>query len=149
MLEQDEASELAEGRGPLVLVVAPDRTHRTIVSRLVQAIGYRVHHCAAAEVAAALIREHTGKVSLLLADGGSLGREGSALVQLAGELDPRLQVALMVEGDEGPGHCVSGGARDVPRVQKPVNLFELAPLLRRLLGPPDAMPAPPPRAPRR
>ena len=125
-------------RHALALVVADDRTHRVVVTRLVQAAGYGVRSCASPADAVGFVGSHPGEVGVVLADLHLTGMSGGALCERVRRREPSAGFVLMVERTEAFGDRAAG-CGDLPWLQKPVNIFELAPLLRRLLGPPAAV----------
>lgn len=60
MSDHDE-TVLPIATGPLVLVVADDLTHRSIVTRMVRAMGFRVRSCPGSTAALAFLREHPAR----------------------------------------------------------------------------------------
>ena len=133
---------------PLVLVVDDELTPRSIVARMVRALGYRVRTCPSGWAALRFLQEHPGSVRLVLADLGMPRMDGGELAERAQDLGQRLRVALMAShGDPHVGDLVAGYA-DLPFLTKPVAFGELAELLEQLIGSPLSV-APLPRAARK
>ena len=74
--------------GPLVLVVADDLTHRSIVTRMVRMMGFRVRSCPGSAAALAFVREHPGEAALLLTDLALERMDGYELSERARDLVP-------------------------------------------------------------
>jgi CheY-like chemotaxis protein len=127
---------------PLVLVVDDELTPRSIVARMVRALGYRVRSCHSGTAALRFLQEHPGSVRLVLADLGMPRMDGGELAERAQDLGQRLRIALMAShGDPHVGDLVAGYA-DLPFLTKPVAFGDLAELLEQLIGLP--VPASPP-----
>jgi CheY-like chemotaxis protein len=127
--------------GPLVLVVDDEATHRDAVTRMVHTLGYQARSSAGGSAALRVLEAHPREVRLLLADLLMPGMDGGELSERARDLDPTLMVVLM----SGPGNPEArellSGYRDLPLLWKPVNLDELARMLKGLLGVPARAPA--------
>ena len=139
-----EEPVLAFTPGPLVLVVADDRTHRSIVSRMVRTLGFPVRNCPGSPAALQFLREHPREVKLLLADLALSRIDGGELAERARDLDPELRVVLMASGDDAHVDDLIAGYRDWPFVAKPVSFGELAEALYGQLGMPVKELAEPP-----
>jgi CheY-like chemotaxis protein len=128
---------------PLVLVVDDELTCRSIVSRMVRALGYRVRSCHSGAAALRFLQEHPGSVRLVLADLGMPRMDGGELAERARDLGQRLHIALMAShADPHVGDLVAGYA-DLPFLTKPVAFGDLAELLEHLVGlPVPAAPVP-------
>ena len=143
-MSDPEEPVLAFTPGPLVLVVADDRTHRSIVSRMVRTLGFPVRHCPSSPAALRFLREHPREVKLLLAD-LALGRiDGGELAERARDLDPELRIVLMASGGDAHMDDLISGYRDWPFVGKPVSFGQLAEILYGQLGMPVKELAEPP-----
>jgi CheY-like chemotaxis protein len=139
MLDHDEPI-LPLDPGPLILVVADELTHRSIVTRMARALGYPVRSCPSSPAALRFLREHPREVRLLLADLALARMDGGELAERARDLDPRLRVVLMVSPGDPHIDALLSGYHDVPVLAKPVHFSELARLLTDLLGTPAAAP---------
>lgn len=151
MLDHEQFPIQSITPGPLVLVVADDLTHRSIVSRMVRTLGFPVRSCPSSPAALRFLREHPREVRLLLADLGSRGMDGGELAERARDLDPAVHVVLMVgPSDPHVDHLIAG-YHDLPFVAKPVHFGQLAAVLGDLLGarPAPSSDAPWPARPRR
>ena len=126
--------------GPLLLVVADDLTHRSIVSRMTRTLGYAVRSCPSSSAALQFLREHPREVRLMLADLALARMDGGELAERARDLDPRLRVVLMAAPNDAHVDDLLGGYHDVPVLPKPVHFNELATLLTDLVGKPAAEP---------
>ena len=132
---------------PLVLVVDDELTPRSIVSRMVRSLGYRVRSCHSGAAALRFLQEHPGAVRLVLADLGMPRMDGGELAERAQDLGQRARIALMAShGDPHVGDLVAGYA-DLPFLTKPVAFGDLAELIEKLIGPPVTS-APAQRLPR-
>jgi CheY-like chemotaxis protein len=128
---------------PLVLVVDDELTPRSIVSRMVRSLGYRVRSCRSGGFALAYLQEHPGAVRLVLADLGMPRMDGGELAERAQDLRQGVRVALMAgRHDPHVGDLLAGYA-DLPFLLKPVTFGDLAELLERLLGTATRAVAPP------
>jgi CheY-like chemotaxis protein len=128
---------------PLVLVVDDELTPRSIVSRMVRSLGYRVRSCRSGATALAYLQEHPGAVRLVLADLGMPRMDGGELAERAQDLRQGVRVALMAgHHDPHVGDLIAGYA-DLPFLLKPVTFGDLAELLERLLGTATRAVAPP------
>jgi CheY-like chemotaxis protein len=127
--------------GPLVLVVADELTHRSIVTRMVRTMGYRVRSCPSSTAALTFLREHPRDVGLLLTDRALQGIDGYELAEGARDMAPGLQVVLMVNLT---GPHIDELIDQIPFVAKPVHFGVLAGVLHDLLGPPTEAPSAPP-----
>jgi CheY-like chemotaxis protein len=140
MSEHDEPA-LPRTPAPLVVVVADDLTHRSIVTRMVRSLGFRVRGCATSCDALAFLRQHPHDAALLLADLKLDGLDGYALADRALELAPGLLVVFMVTLT---GSHIDELIDQIPFVAKPVSFGELAGVLHDLLGQPADGPSDPP-----
>ena len=131
-MSQRMQSAVATGDGPLLLVVADDLTHRSIVGRMVRALGFRHRSCAGSTVALQYLREHPRQVRLLLADLALSRMDGGELAERARDLDPRLQVVLMVGATDPHVDALIAGYGDVPFITKPVSFSSLASVVLEL-----------------
>jgi two-component system, cell cycle response regulator CpdR len=147
MSDHDE-TVLPIATGPLVLVVADDLTHRSIVTRMVRTMGFRVRSCPGSTAALAFLHEHPREVALLLTDLALERIDGYELCERARDLVPGLQVVLMVNLS---GPYIDELIDQIPFVVKPVHFGELIGLLYDFLGQPTrrSQPRPIRRAPRR
>jgi CheY-like chemotaxis protein len=128
---------------PLVLVVDDEGISRSIVSRMLRALGYQARGFQSGPAALRFMREHPREVRLLLADLGMAGMDGGELAERAKDLDPSLIAVLMADPrDTQLGELLSGYG-DLPFVPKPVSFGDLAEKLERLLGIPSGPTAPP------
>ena len=94
---------------PLVLVVDDELTPRSIVTRMVRSMGYRVQSCRGGASALRYLQEHPGTVRLLLADLGMPRMDGGELAERAQDLGQGLRIALMAShGDPHVGDLVAG-----------------------------------------
>jgi CheY-like chemotaxis protein len=123
------------------LVVADGMTHRSIVTRMVRTLGFRVRSCPTSRDALAFLREHPHDAALLLTDLNLQGLDGYALADRALELAPGLLVVLMVTLT---GPHIDELIDQIPFVAKPVSFGELAGVLHDLLGQPGDGPSDPP-----
>jgi CheY-like chemotaxis protein len=118
---------------PLVLVVADGLNNRSIVTRMVRTLGFRVRSCAASSDALAFLREHPRDAALLLTDLNLQGLDGYALADRALELVPGLHIVLMVTLT---GPHIDELIDQIPFVAKPVRFGDLSGVLHDLLGQP-------------
>ena len=92
--------------GPLVLVVADELTHRSIVARMVRTLGYPVRTCGSSSAALRFLREHPREVRLLLADLALRRMDRGELAERARDLRPAKvpEVTLDRVGHSGNSH---------------------------------------------
>jgi CheY-like chemotaxis protein len=129
--------------GPLILVVADDITHRSIVARMVRTLGYPVRNCSSSHAALRFQREHPQQVRLMLADLALKRMDGGELAERAKDREPSVRVVLMAAPNDPHVADLIGGYFDLPFLAKPVSFADLAGLLRALLGPaPNSPPEP-------
>lgn len=133
-MSEDDETVLPIVPGPLVLVVADDLTHRSIVSRMVRTLGLPVRSCTGSAAALRFLREHPREVRLLLADLALERMDGGELAERARDLDPRVRVVLMVGLQDPHLDDLMAGYHDVPVVPKPVSFADLAGVLQDMFG---------------
>jgi CheY-like chemotaxis protein len=150
MAYHDETPVLPITCVPRILVVADELTHRSIVTRMVRAMGFPVWSSSSSPAALRFLRDHPREMRLLLADLRLRRMDGGELAERACDLDPRIHVVLMVgSGDPHVDDLVLGYLY-LPFVAKPVGFADLAAVLTDLLGPlPAADERPSVRRPRR
>jgi len=144
-MSREDGSLVPLTPGPLVLVVDDELTPRSILSRMLRALGYPVRSCPAARDALRFLESHPGEVQLLLTDVVMPRMDGGELVERALDLDPGLRVGLMAARDDSHAAALMTGYRDLPFLSKPVEFGALARLAGELAGPP-ARPAGEPRS---
>ena len=132
----DDATVLPIFTGPLVLVVADDLTHRSIVTRMVRTLGFPVRGCSTSTSALCFLRDHPRDTRLLLADLGLKRMDGGELAERARDLDPELRVLLMAAPGDPHVDDLLAGYHDLPFLSKPVHFGELAIVLADMLGTP-------------
>ena len=130
--------------GPLALVVAGDLTHRSIVSRMVRTLGFRVRSCGRSQAALHFMREHPREVHLLLADLALERMDGGELAERARDLNPHLDAVLMASPTDPHIDELLDGYPDLPFVAKPVSFAALAAVLHDHLAPIGTTPSAPP-----
>jgi CheY-like chemotaxis protein len=130
--------------GPLVLVVDDEFTPRSIVSRMVPAMGYSARSCRSGRDALRFLAAHPRRVRLLLADLGMPRMDGGELAERARDLDPSLRVVLLFDPADTHALDLLHGYRDFPYVLKSVSFGDLHGWLQQLLGPPPTGPTQPP-----
>ena len=105
---------------------------RSIITRMVRALGYQARSCQSGGAALRFLVVHPREVRLLLADLGMPQMDGGELAERAKDLDPSLIAVLMAAlGDPHVADLLSG-YRDLPFVPKPVSFGDLAEKLERL-----------------
>jgi two-component system, cell cycle sensor histidine kinase and response regulator CckA len=120
-----------------VLVVDDELTPRSIVTRMVRALGYRVGSSQSGATALRFLKAHPREVRLLLADLGMPRMDGGELAERATDLDPSLIAVLMADPTDPHVGDLLSGYRDLPFLPKPVSFSDLAEKLERLLGIPS------------
>jgi CheY-like chemotaxis protein len=135
-MPQEDAQLLPLNPGPLVLVVDDELTPRSIVSRMVRAVGYPVRTCRSGRDALRFLAAHPRRVRLLLADLGMPRMDGGELAERARDLDPALRVVLLFDPADAHAADLLTGYRDFPYLTKPVGFGDLYGWLEALLGPP-------------
>jgi len=119
---------------PRILVVADGLTHRSIVTRMVRAMGFPVWSSSSSHAALRFLRDHPREIRLLLADLGLRRMDGGELAERARDLDPRIHAVLMVGSTDPHADDLVMGYVYLPFVAKPVAFAELAAVLNDLLG---------------
>jgi CheY-like chemotaxis protein len=142
--DQEDARVIPLDTGPLVLVVDDEQTPRSIVSRMVRAMGYPVRNCRSGRDALRFLAAHPRAVRLLLADLGMSRMDGGELAERARDLDPSLRVVLMFDPADVHAADLLSGYRDFPYLRKPITFGDLYGWLVELLGPPLGGPSRPP-----
>jgi CheY-like chemotaxis protein len=140
----DDMKVLPLNPGPLVLIADDEAHPRSIVTRMVRALGYQARSCHSGRAALSFLKAHPREVRLLLADLGMPRMDGGELAERAKDLEPRLIAVLMADPKDGHLHDLLSGYADLPFVPKPVSFADLAEKLERLLGIPAAPTTPPP-----
>ena len=130
--------------GPLVLVVDDEARPRSIITRMVQSLGYQARSCPSGRAALRFLEAHPREVRLLLADLGMPRMDGGELAERAKDLDPSLIAMLMADPGDPHLRDLISGYGDLPFVPKPVGFADLAEKLERLLGIPAAPTTSPP-----
>jgi len=150
MAYHDETPVLPITCVPRILVVADDLPHRSIVTRMVRAMGFPVWSSSSSHAALRFLRDHPREMRLLLADLRLRRMDGGELAERARDLDPRIHAVLMVGCSDPYVDDLVLGYHYLPFVAKPVGFAELAAVLIDLLGPvPAADDRPAMRRPRR
>jgi CheY-like chemotaxis protein len=133
---------------PLILVVADQSPHRSLVARMVGTMGFRARSFSTSTDALAFLRGHPHQAALLLTDLAGQQLDGYELAERARDVAPGIQVVLMVNLT---GPRIDDLIDQTCFVAKPVHFGELAGVLYDLLGEPVDAPSHPPsmRQPRR
>src|SRR3569832_937517 len=100
--------------GPLVHVVDGAVSPRSIVSRMVRAMGYPARSCRSGRDTLRFLAAHPRRVRLLLADLGMPKMDGGELAERARDLDPTLRVVLMFDPADVHAVDLLSGYRDFP-----------------------------------
>ncbi|ADW17846.1 multi-sensor hybrid histidine kinase [Desulfobulbus propionicus DSM 2032] len=138
------STDMAPGHQETVLLVEDDRAILTMVTTMLERLGYTVLASRLPEQALHLAREWTGKIDLLLTDVILPGMNGHALRQQLAGLHPQLNVLYMSGYTDNiimPQEVVSAG---VQFIHKPFTRSDLSVKLREALGktvPADVSPA--------
>ena len=135
----DENLGLAQS--PLVLVVDDESTVRSDVCRMIRGFGYPVRSARGGREALEVLLDTPREVRLLIADLGMPRMDGGELAERARDLDPSLQVLLLVEPGDAQVADLAAGYRDLPSLEKPVTFSELYRRTQDLIGPPAGPPA--------
>jgi CheY-like chemotaxis protein len=125
--------ERANGR-ETILVVEDEAEVRTVATRFLKAVGYRVLDAADAHEALALLVANPG-VALLFSDVvlGS-GMDGTELAREARRIRPELPI-LLASGYQGPGdRGRDASAEEYELLRKPYRREQLTSAIRRLLA---------------
>jgi two-component system cell cycle response regulator CpdR len=136
-MPHDNADSLSGRLVPLILVVDDEPTPRSIVTRMVRGLGYPARGCSSGRAALRYLGEHPREVRVLLADLGMPRMDGGELAERARDLDPALQVVLMVAAGNAHLDELLAGYPDVPVLAKPVSFGDLYRTLGDLLGAPS------------
>jgi CheY-like chemotaxis protein len=144
MSDEEDAEVLALTPGPLVLVVDDELTPRSIIRRMVRALGYPARSCRSGREALRFMETHPQQVRLLMADVGMPRMDGGELAERALDMDPGLRVVLMAGPSDANSADILAGYRDLPFLAKPVTFGELFNRLEELVGPPAHSPGFPP-----
>jgi CheY-like chemotaxis protein len=117
-----------------VLVVEDEETVRLLASRILRTRGYRVLEAREAAEAFRLVREHAGRIDLLVTDIVMPGMSGPALVERLLAAMPGLRVLYITgyaeEAIERRGALPAGGAL----LEKPFTAQQLADRVRMALA---------------
>lgn len=130
-------SALPAGRsanGELLLLVEDEAPLRELFGRMLEAQGYRVWSAANAETALAMVEGEGLRPALLITDLVLPGLGGVALAERLGALRPGLPV-LYISGYASAAFApASGLPPEMPFLQKPFGMGELAAKVRELLA---------------
>jgi two-component system cell cycle sensor histidine kinase/response regulator CckA len=106
-------------------LVDDERPVRMVAARALQQEGYRVIEAESGEDAIDLIRDHDGRIDLLLTDVVMPGIDGFTLARLARQDRPQMQTIVMSGYSEDTLNATSDEARGIHFLQKPFTLAEL------------------------
>lgn len=124
---------LPMGGGELILLVEDEDAVRSVLQAMLERLGYRVVAATSGPEAIRLYQDYRGQVALVLSDMVMPGMNGLALLQALQAIDPQVRMVLAT------GHPLGEEIREfrqrglVGWIQKPVQLADLARLLRQTL----------------
>src|SRR5215213_9613871 len=95
MDHEDDGPVLPLDPRPLVLVVDDELTPRSIVTRMVRALGYQARSCPSGAAALRFLTAHPGLVRLVLTDLAMPRMDGGELAERVRDRLPGLPVILM------------------------------------------------------
>jgi two-component system NtrC family response regulator len=121
-------------------VVDDELTPRSIITRMVQSLGYAARSCRSGRDALRWLEQHPREARLLVADLGMPNMDGGELVERALDLDPGLRVLILLSPGDPHAADLLPGYRDLPCLTKPVSFGDLARKLEELLGPAPRLP---------
>ncbi len=114
---------------PTVLVVDDEPTPRTMICRMLLALGYRVRIANDPREALRVLQQHRREIKLVLTDVATPDMDGGELAERARHLDPRVRVVLMSRGPR------NGSCPELPYLEKPLTSVALQRVLVPLLSP--------------
>ena len=117
-----------------VLIVEDQQAVRRLVTRILQARGYRVLEAADGAEALSIASQHSGDIDLLLTDVVMPGIDGRTLSAQLRELRPELKVLLMSGHSQDVITERGALATGLMYIQKPFDAEELAAKVREVLG---------------
>jgi PAS domain S-box-containing protein len=131
--EVDAAPQAIPRGTETVLVVEDELPVRRLMARLLRVQNYQVHEASNATEALALVRAHSGKISLMITDVVMPDLSGVALAERVQKQQPNLKV-LYVSGYRD-GELRRLGVPDLGQwfLQKPFTTFDLATKVRQTL----------------
>ena len=141
MSDHEDVPVLPLDPRPVVLVVDDELTPRSIVTRMVRALGYQARSCPSGAAALRFLQAHPGLVRLVLADLAMPRMDGGELAERIRDRLPGVPIVLMAGAHDAHVEDLIQGYADLPVLPKPISLGEIAELLIDFLGPapsPDA-----------
>ena len=108
-----------------ILLVEDDDPVRTFGARALRNRGYQVIEAKGGDAALALMREHAGKIDLLITDVVMPQMDGPTLVREMRELDPELKVIFISGYAEDSFRQRLGSGEGIHFLPKPFSLKQL------------------------
>ena len=121
---------------PTVLVVDDEETPRSVICRMVRALGYPTRTARDGREALRYIQQHPGEIRLVLTDVVMPYMDGGELAERVRDLHPRLPIVLMAAYPEGEIAELVAGYPELPFLEKPFTPEALHRALTPLLGTP-------------
>ena len=121
---------------PTVLVVDDEETPRSVICRMVRALGYPTRSARDGREALRYIQQHPGEIRLVLTDLVMPYMDGGELAERVRDLHPRLPIVLMSAYPQGEIVELLAGYPELPFLEKPFTTEALHRTLIPLLGPP-------------
>ena len=119
-----------------ILLVEDDEAVRSIEKRLLELAGHAVLEAPNGEAALGLLRDHPGRIELVITDVLMPGMTGRDVVEATRRMRPEAAV-LYVSGHSGDVLARVGGDAAAPFLQKPFSASELHAAIRRALDKAD------------
>jgi two-component system cell cycle sensor histidine kinase/response regulator CckA len=121
---------------PTVLVVDDEETPRSVICRMIRALGYSTRAARDGREALRYIQQHPGEIRLVLTDVIMPYMDGGELSERVRDLHPRLPVVLMSANSGEDIAELVAAYPELPFLEKPFTPEVLHRALTPLLGPP-------------
>jgi len=134
--EDDIASDVAGGRGEVILVVDDEQAILDITKRSLEAFGYKVLVAADGFHAASIYAEHYGEIALVLTDMMMPTMDGAELIRQLRIIDPNVRIVAS-SGLRSNGEVARAATAGVDRfLAKPYSTETMLTVIRQALDSP-------------